>query len=214
MINKIYNFSVLTDYWKKDKLLDELWYIKFFAFLYIKKIIYILAIHINIIIFIFICIIKIISLLLFGLELDLGGLLLNLNGDSNEFPDSSDGQSNGESDGRSDGQSNGGSNGRPEMEPNDQPNLIPNGESNQDSNDHNSDNGGGSEGEGSCTCCDQDQDTEGPCGCNYDCSPDMMNHNVEGSNGVCCGCRSTTYNYSCNDCTCTYCNNCYSDRVN
>ena len=202
MIYNRYNSSVLTYNWKIDNRLCR----QLLAFFFMKKIIFSFALHINKYIFIFIFITRLIFLLLIGLDFDWEGLLFSDSSESENSSDSSNGQSNGEG------------NGRPEGTPNDQPDLIPNGESNQDSNDHNSDDAGSSEGEGaesglgSCTCCDQDQDTEGPCGCNYDCSPDMMNNHVDGSNGVCCGCRSNTYNYYCNDCTCTYCNNCYNNR--
>lgn len=72
--------------------------------------------------------------------------------------------------------------------------------------------GGGSTAIIDCTCCDQDQDTMGPCGCSNDCNTDQVYRHEDAAEGTCCGCRSNTYNYACSDCACTYCDNCYSTR--
>lgn len=136
-----------------------------------------------------------------GIDWDWDGLLLSSSGgsgSSNSSSEPTNNQDNGQPNNQGNGQPNGETNGQPNGEPNSEPESS----SSSDS------------GWGPCTCCDQDQDTEGPCGCNYDCHSDMMNHHEEGLRGTCCGCRTHSYNYFCNDCTCTYCTDCYNNRNN
>jgi len=71
-----------------------------------------------------------------------------------------------------------------------------------------------SSGIGPCTCCDQDQDHEGPCGCSNDCDPEVTTHYQEPATGTCCGCRIHSYSHACTDCACNYCSDCYNRRQN
>jgi len=109
------------------------------------------------------------------------------------------------------GQPNGQGNGQPNSEAPGQPNGEDNGTQDNDSGIGSSDS---SSGIGSCTCCDQDQDHEGPCVCSNDCDPQVTTHYEEPVTGTCCGCGTHSYSHACTDCACNYCPDCYNTRQN